>query len=205
VRPPSTSSGPCLRLALRGPLRPIEREPAETAAPPERSMEFRITEAVGAVFAQGLRPAKPASLPDEPWNHLLVCLFECRLALGVNWLVLREMKIHGKHGGRFKGIIRVLFFVLAVHLLMAAGKLFLGWKTGSLAILSDGVHSLLDGASSVIGILAITVASRPPDQDHPYGHRKFEILATLGGPPPPDLLLQPSRGSCIRSRCRNSR
>jgi cation diffusion facilitator family transporter len=62
---------------------------------------------------------------------------------------------------------------------MAAGKLFLGWKTGSLAILSDGVHSLLDGASSVIGILAITVASRPPDQDHPYGHRKFEILATL--------------------------
>jgi cation diffusion facilitator family transporter len=81
--------------------------------------------------------------------------------------------------GRFKGIIRVLFFVLAVHLLMAAGKLFLGWKTGSLAILSDGVHSLLDGASSVIGILAITVASRPPDQDHPYGHRKFEILATL--------------------------
>jgi hypothetical protein len=63
VRPPSTSSGPCLRLALRGPLRPIEREPAETAAPPERSMSFRITEAVGAVFAQGLRPAKPASLP----------------------------------------------------------------------------------------------------------------------------------------------
>lgn len=80
---------------------------------------------------------------------------------------------------RYRGIIRVLGVALVLNLLLAAGKLFLGWKTGSLAVLSDGVHSLLDGASSVIGILAITVAARPPDQDHPYGHKKFEILATL--------------------------
>lgn len=80
---------------------------------------------------------------------------------------------------RYRGIIRVLYIALAAHLALAVGKLLLGWQTGSLGILSDGVHSLLDGASSVIGILAITVASRPPDPGHPYGHRKFEILATL--------------------------
>jgi len=45
---------------------------------------------------------------------------------------------------------------------------------------ADGVHSFGDGASNVIGLVGIWVAARPRDEDHPYGHKKFETFATLG-------------------------
>lgn len=80
---------------------------------------------------------------------------------------------------RYRSIQRVLLAALAVNLMLAAGKLFLGWMQGSLSVMSDGVHSVLDGAGSVIGLVAIHVAAMPPDPRHPYGHRKFEVLATL--------------------------
>jgi cation diffusion facilitator family transporter len=80
---------------------------------------------------------------------------------------------------RYRSIQRVLLVALAVNLVLAAGKMFLGWMLGSLSVLSDGVHSVLDGAGSVIGLVAIHVAALPPDPRHPYGHRKFEVLATL--------------------------
>jgi cation diffusion facilitator family transporter len=47
-------------------------------------------------------------------------------------------------------------------------------------MVSDGFHSLFDGTSNVIGIIGIIIASRPPDQLHPYGHEKFETFASLG-------------------------
>lgn len=80
---------------------------------------------------------------------------------------------------RYRKIQSVLLRVLVVHVLLAFGKLGLGWQVGSLSILSDGVHSFLDGAATVVSFLAIAVAARPPDREHPYGHRKFEVLATL--------------------------
>lgn len=80
---------------------------------------------------------------------------------------------------RFRRIQRVLLVALGVNLILAAGKLVLGWMLGSLSVMSDGIHSVLDGAGSVIGLVAIHVAAMPPDPRHPYGHRKFEILATI--------------------------
>jgi cation diffusion facilitator family transporter len=44
---------------------------------------------------------------------------------------------------------------------------------------ADGFHSLTDGASNVIGLIGINFASKPVDDDHPYGHKKFETLAGL--------------------------
>jgi cation diffusion facilitator family transporter len=55
-----------------------------------------------------------------------------------------------------------------------------GYLTGSVSILSDGFHSLTDSASNVMGLVAIRLARKPPDRDHPYGHRKFETLAAAG-------------------------
>src|SRR5262249_6204842 len=43
--------------------------------------------------------------------------------------------------------------------------------------LSDGFHSLTDGASNVVGLVGIYAAKEPPDEDHPYGHRKYETVA----------------------------
>ena len=44
---------------------------------------------------------------------------------------------------------------------------------------ADGFHSLTDGSSNIIGLIGIHFASKPVDEEHPYGHKKFEILAGL--------------------------
>ena len=76
-------------------------------------------------------------------------------------------------------IRRVLLVALGTNVALAALKFGIGWKLGSLGVLSDAMHSLLDGAASVIALIGITAAARPPDPEHPYGHRKFEILTTM--------------------------
>jgi len=76
-------------------------------------------------------------------------------------------------------IRRVLLTALAVNAVLAGLKFAIGWQLGSLSVLSDAVHSLLDGGASVIALIGITAAARPPDANHPYGHRKFEILTTI--------------------------
>jgi cation diffusion facilitator family transporter len=59
-------------------------------------------------------------------------------------------------------------------------KLSLGYATGAVSIVSDGFQSLTDSASNVIGLVGMRAARKPPDADHPYGHRKFETLAAAG-------------------------
>jgi len=59
-------------------------------------------------------------------------------------------------------------------------KATVGLQTGSIAVLGDAVHSLADCANNVVAFIATRIASAPPDQDHPYGHRKFETLAVFG-------------------------
>jgi cation diffusion facilitator family transporter len=56
-------------------------------------------------------------------------------------------------------------------------KIVLGLLTGAVSILSDGFHSLTDTLSNVVGLVGVRLARKPPDSDHPYGHRKFETLA----------------------------
>jgi len=81
---------------------------------------------------------------------------------------------------RFDGIARVLWATMWLNLAVAAAKLLYGWKAGALAMTADGVHSLLDASSNVIGLVGVAVARRPPDANHPYGHRKYETFAALG-------------------------
>jgi cation diffusion facilitator family transporter len=81
---------------------------------------------------------------------------------------------------RTAAISRVLVRVLILNLAVAGAKLVFGYATGAVSIISDGFHSLTDSASNVMGLLAARAAHKPPDQDHPYGHRKFETLAAAG-------------------------
>ena len=74
-------------------------------------------------------------------------------------------------------IQRVVVHILWLNLAVAAAKAVYGFWSGSLAVASDAIHSLLDAASNVIGLVALRLAASPPDSDHPYGHRKIEILA----------------------------
>jgi cation diffusion facilitator family transporter len=78
-----------------------------------------------------------------------------------------------------RGVRRVLWITLGLNLAVSAGKVLVGHLSGSLAMVADGYHSLVDGSNNVIGLIVATFAFRPPDPDHPYGHRKFETAATL--------------------------
>ncbi|MGE0040249.1 MAG: cation diffusion facilitator family transporter [Vicinamibacterales bacterium] len=82
--------------------------------------------------------------------------------------------------GRYREVTRVLTRVLFLNLAVAAAKIGLGYATGAVSILSDGFHSLTDTASNVVGMVGVRIASRPPDENHPYGHRKFETMAAIG-------------------------
>ncbi|HET7697428.1 MAG TPA: cation diffusion facilitator family transporter [Vicinamibacterales bacterium] len=78
---------------------------------------------------------------------------------------------------RHQEVSRVLTRVLVLNLAVAAAKLVLGYATGAVSVLSDGFHSLTDSASNIIGLVGLRAAGKPPDAEHPYGHRKFETLA----------------------------
>src|SRR5574341_809662 len=54
------------------------------------------------------------------------------------------------------------------------------WRTSSRNRSATALqHSSLDASSNIIGLAGNAVAARPPDQDHPYGHRRFETLASM--------------------------
>jgi cation diffusion facilitator family transporter len=82
--------------------------------------------------------------------------------------------------GRERQVRRVLLTVLVLNVAVALAKIVFGYLSGSLAIVSDGYHSLLDGASNVVALVGLAVARRPPDPNHPYGHQRYETLTSLG-------------------------
>ncbi|GBE41176.1 MAG TPA: cation transporter [Nitrospirae bacterium] len=81
---------------------------------------------------------------------------------------------------RLVKIRRVLLYTLVLNITVAAVKTGYGYTINSVSMLSDGFHSFFDGTSNIIGLVGIWIASRPPDSTHPYGHRKFETLSTIG-------------------------
>jgi cation diffusion facilitator family transporter len=81
---------------------------------------------------------------------------------------------------RYSSVVRVLGRVLVLNLLVTVAKIWLGYSTGTLSIISEGFHSLTDSASNIVGLVGISVARRPPDANHPYGHRKYETMASIG-------------------------
>jgi cation diffusion facilitator family transporter len=80
---------------------------------------------------------------------------------------------------RDRSIRRVLVVVLVLNATVALAKLVVGWLSSSISMVADGFHSLTDGASNVVGLIGMSIAGRPPDEDHPYGHRKFETVAAI--------------------------
>lgn len=73
----------------------------------------------------------------------------------------------------------VLWLILFANLGVAAIKIILGYLINSTSLSTDGIHSLSDGLSNIVGIIGITIASKPVDKNHPYGHKKSEMVASL--------------------------
>lgn len=68
---------------------------------------------------------------------------------------------------------------IAVNFALILLKTFVALRTGSLGLLAEVFHSLLDLVASVFAYFGIRKASSPPDYDHPYGHQRFENLSSL--------------------------
>jgi cation diffusion facilitator family transporter len=75
--------------------------------------------------------------------------------------------------------LQVAWRSLFVSLFLVASKLVVGLATGSLAILSQAADSAFDSFSVLVTLLAVRISAAPPDEDHPYGHGKFENLSAL--------------------------
>ena len=73
----------------------------------------------------------------------------------------------------------MLLIILFANLFVAVLKMVIGTLIKSTSLTADGFHSLSDGASNIVGLIGIWLASKPIDSDHPYGHKKFETLAGM--------------------------
>jgi len=74
---------------------------------------------------------------------------------------------------------RVFVGLLVANLAVVAAKSFVGLRAGSLAILGSALDSSVDALNNVLALIVVRVAAKEPDEDHPYGHGKFETLGAL--------------------------
>ena len=77
------------------------------------------------------------------------------------------------------GVRRVLLVTLGLNLVVVGGKLTAGLLAGSLSVISDAIHSMVDSINNLVGLFVIKYATAEPDEGHPYGHAKFETLAAF--------------------------
>jgi cation diffusion facilitator family transporter len=86
----------------------------------------------------------------------------------------------GKALDRSAAVRRVLAGLLVANILVLIAKASIGVIAGSLAVIGDAIHSSVDAIYNVLGLVVVRVASQAPDEEHPYGHGKFETLGALG-------------------------
>jgi len=65
---------------------------------------------------------------------------------------------------------------IVANIVLAGVKVSIGIFSNSAAVLAEGIHSFMDIISSAIGYIGIKISRKPEDQEHPYGHYKFEVL-----------------------------
>ncbi len=80
---------------------------------------------------------------------------------------------------RIAQIKRVTWVGLFLNVALAALKFIVGFVGASQAVIADAVHSLSDMATDFSVILGVRYWTAPPDEDHPYGHRKIETIITV--------------------------
>lgn len=77
------------------------------------------------------------------------------------------------------GVRRVLGGILVANIVVVIVKFTVGLDTNSLAVYGDALQSSVDAVNNLFGIAVVRVAAKAPDEEHPYGHAKFETLGAL--------------------------
>jgi len=72
---------------------------------------------------------------------------------------------------------KVAAISILANVILAGGKIVIGFISHSAAVLAEGIHSLMDIFSSLVSFFGIKISKKPADQRHPYGYYKFEVLA----------------------------
>lgn len=80
---------------------------------------------------------------------------------------------------REKNIQQVLWITLGFNVLVSVTKIITGHLGNITSVLADGYHSLADASSNIVGLIGMSIAKKPIDYDHAYGHQRYETLATL--------------------------
>jgi cation diffusion facilitator family transporter len=81
---------------------------------------------------------------------------------------------------RYAQVRRVLLLTLAANVVGLGVKLAAGLHARSLAVIADAAHSSLDAWNNILALALAGIAAQAPDEEHPYGHAKFETLGALG-------------------------
>ncbi|MHA2060403.1 MAG: cation diffusion facilitator family transporter, partial [Candidatus Ranarchaeia archaeon] len=76
-------------------------------------------------------------------------------------------------------IMIILFVIMIANLLVAVSKLLVGILSNALSMVADGIHSSIDVVNNVIGLFIMREAAKPPDREHPFGHKKYEVIGAL--------------------------
>ena len=76
--------------------------------------------------------------------------------------------------GKLAGVVGIL-----CNILLCVGKLVVGTLSGSVSVTADAMNNLADSASSLVTLVGFKLAEKPADEDHPYGHARFEYLSGL--------------------------
>lgn len=72
-----------------------------------------------------------------------------------------------------------LIIILVLNLIIAGAKITYGYYSGILSITSDGYDSALDAIANLVAIIAVIIAKKPKDKQHPYGYAKIETFASI--------------------------
>jgi cation diffusion facilitator family transporter len=84
----------------------------------------------------------------------------------------------GGTGSRLRALSGVTALAAVANLMLVVLKGGAGLLGGSSVLVADAVHSLSDLATDVVALVSIRVAAKPPDEEHPYGHGRYETLGT---------------------------
>ena len=99
-----------------------------------------------------------------------------------NWLLRTFIKNSGHpEDPKVRAAVGILSGIVGIfcNILLFGGKLAVGIATGSVSITADAMNNLSDATSSVVTMLGFRLAERPADNDHPYGHARYEYLSGL--------------------------
>ena len=86
---------------------------------------------------------------------------------------------HADRSERAHAVRRVLIEVLVLNVVVALAKGLAFLSSNALSVAAELTHSSLDAANNVFALLIVWLAAQAPDEDHPYGHQKFETLGAL--------------------------